>query len=106
MGDLQNFADTTYVTHRTGDHAKRNELRQMAERDYFPKLKAAPGFVSFYTVEEEDKSGNYVISIWESKAHADAFRKENEGWTKTVDAHSTLHSSSGGEVTSHVTPQT
>ncbi len=94
-----------YVTHRKGDQAKRNELRQIAERDYFPKLKSASGFVSFYTVEEDDKSRNYVISMWESKAHADAFRKESAGWVKTVDAHSTLHSSSGGEVTSHVTPQ-
>ncbi len=44
--------------------------------------------------------------LWESKAHADAFAKEREGWRqkRTEYGHQMLRSG-GGEVVGHVTPQ-
>ncbi len=93
------------VTQRKRNEAKRQETSQQAEREFFPKLRRAPGFVTMYLIEEGTET--LAVVIWESKAQADAFRKEGEGWSQTLTEHG--HQplrSGGGEVVTHVTPQT
>lgn len=92
------------VTQRKMNDARREETRQQAEREFFPKLRQAPGFVSMYLIAEEAE--NLAVVIWESKAQADAFRKEGEGWMKTLEEHGHhTQRSGGGEVVAHVTAQ-
>ncbi len=92
------------VTQRQVNDARRQETREGAEREFFPKLRRAPGFVTMYLIDEE--GAHLAVVIWESKAHADAFRAEEEGWMQTLveHGHRTLRSG-GGEVVTHVTPQ-
>ncbi len=92
------------VTQRKMNDARRQETREQAEREFFPKLRQAPGFVTMYLIDEGTE--NLAVVIWESKAQAEAFRKEGEGWGQTLaeHGHQTLRSG-GGEVVTHVTPQ-
>jgi hypothetical protein len=43
-----------------------------AQRELFPKLQAAPGFVGFCLVSDEANGVNTAIVVWESKAAAEA----------------------------------
>ncbi len=92
------------VNQRKMNEAKRQETRQQAEREFFPQLRQAPGFVTMYLIAEEE--ANLAVVIWESKAQADAFGKVGEGWMKTLEEHGhQMQRSGGGEVVTHVTPQ-
>ncbi len=92
------------VTQRKRNQAKRQETHQQLEREFLPKLRRAPGFVTMYLIEEETET--LAVMLWESKAQAEAFRKEGEGWVKTLEEHGhQLVRRGGGEVVTHVTPQ-
>lgn len=91
--------------HRKRNDAKRQETTEQLERDFLPKLRLAPGFVTMYLIDEGTES--LAVVIWESKAQAEAFRKkEGEGWSQTLTEHGhQIVRSGGGEVVRHVTPQ-
>ncbi len=95
-----------HVARRKINEARRQESREYGEREFLPKLRGAPGFVTMYLIDEGD--ADLVVVIWESKAQAQAFgkEKEREAWKQTLveHGHQTLHSG-GGEVIGHVTPQ-
>jgi len=92
------------VGHRKRNDARVAETGQQAQRQFFPAMKKAKGFVAFYVIAEAD--GNLAISFWESKADADAFAngKEAETWMTTLEEHGHHKiSDSGGEVRQHFT---
>jgi len=62
------------VSRRTRNEARAKEIGEQGEREYLPKLRRAPGFVASYLIA--DGADNEVVAIWESKAHADAFKGE------------------------------
>ncbi len=41
--------------------------------------------MTMYLIAEGD--ANLAVVIWESKAQADAFRKEREGWMQMLEEH-------------------
>jgi len=89
---------------RTRNEARAKEVREQAQREFFPKLRRAPGFVASYLIA--DGADNVGVVLWESKAHADAFKGEAEAWGRTLDEHGIrLVSAGGGEVTTHNTPE-
>jgi len=89
---------------RTRNEARAKEVREQGEREYLPKLRRAPGFVASYLIA--DGADNVGVQIWESKAHADAFKGEGEAWGRTLDEHGIrLVSAGGGEVIGHNTPE-
>lgn len=71
-------------TQRKMDPAHAQEARQRAEKDFFPKLQQAPGFVSFHLIQGDD-GANLAVVVWESRAAADAFRPESERWFEVLD---------------------
>lgn len=92
------------VTQVKNNEARLQESGEQADRVFGPKLRRAPGFVTMYMIAEQD--GSLVVTIWESKAQADAFGKEQEAWNQTVTEHGhQLLRYDGGEVVRHVTPQ-
>jgi len=92
------------MSRRTRNEARAKEVREQGDREYLPKLRRAPGFVARYLIA--DGAENEMVQIWESKAHADAFKGEREAWGHTLDEHGIrLVSEGGGEVISHNTPE-
>lgn len=89
------------ITRRKMNPARQAETRQLAEADFWPKLRQTPGFVSFTLIEGEN-GVNTVITIFESKAQAEAFRGEAADWARTLEEHG--HQTDvrdAGEVTQH-----
>ncbi len=92
------------VGRRTRNEARAKEVRERGDREYAPKIRRAPGFVASYVIE--DGAENLAVAIWESKAHADAFKGEREAWSRTLDEHGIrVVSMGGGEVVSHNTAE-
>jgi len=92
------------MTRRTRNEARAKEVSAQGERGYLPKLRRAPGFVTSYLIA--DGADNVGVVIWESKAHADAFKGEREAWGRTLDEHGArLVSAGGGEVIGHHSPE-
>lgn len=88
----------TVVERRTINPERLQETIQRAQRDFFPKLQAAPGFNGFHLVADEANGINTAILVWESKAQADAFESENSGWLQTLEEYGhTLQSDNRGE---------
>jgi hypothetical protein len=91
------------VTRRRMNEARQQETRELAETDFFPTLRQAPGFVSQTLVLGEDGLTTGVV-VWESKAQADAFADERDRWFRTLDEFGhQLESSTEGEVFVHLT---
>ncbi len=91
-------------SHRKRNDARRPETTEQLEREFLPKLRRAPGFVTMYLIDEGPET--LAVTIWESKAQAEAFRKEGEGWSQTLTEHGhQMVRGGGGEVVTHVTPQ-
>jgi hypothetical protein len=89
----------TMVERRTINRERLQETVQRAQRDFFPKLQAAPGFVSFYLVADEANAINTAIIVWESKQQADAFDNQvGKGWQQTLEEYGhALESDNRGE---------
>lgn len=91
------------VTRRHPNAARAQESRERAEREFFPELRKAPGFVSFSLVQGTD-GVNTAISLWESQAQAEAFQKTGAGstWARALDefGHG-LETRDSGEVVQH-----
>ena len=75
----------TVVERRKVNTARLQETIQRAQSEFFPQLKAAPGFVGFYLVADEANGVNTAVIVWESKAQADAFEAENSRWMRTLE---------------------
>jgi len=88
----------TMIERRTINRERIQETVQRAQSEFFPKMQHAPGFVSFYLVTDEENGINTAISVWENKAHAEAFVPEATSWLRTLDelGH-TLQSTNHGE---------
>jgi heme-degrading monooxygenase HmoA len=61
------------------------ETTERARREFFPKLQAAPGFVGFYLVNDQENGINTAIVVWEDEAHAEAFQEEAQSWARVLD---------------------
>ncbi len=95
----------TIVERRTINRARLAETIQRAEQEFFPKLRAAPGFTGFYLVADEAHGINTAVLVWESKAQADAFETENNGWLQTLESLGhTLQSDNRGETVIQIEP--
>ena len=75
----------TIIDRRTTNTDRLPETGERAERDYFPKLQAAPGFAGFHLIADE-RSDLYVgVTMWEDKSSADAFEATMSDWLQVLD---------------------
>lgn len=81
------------------------QLRERAEKEFFPKLRQAPGFVSLTLIDGDDGESITVL-LWQRREDAAAFQPEIQRWAQILDQPSPLISRGQGEVAMHVTPQT
>lgn len=96
----------TTITRRKVTQPSTPETRARAQREYFPKMQQAPGFIGFYLVADEENGINTAITVWESKAHADAFRGEAEAWSRTLESMgSQAETMNRGETVVEIMPQ-
>lgn len=65
------------ATRRTRNQSRVQETRERAEAEFWPRLRAAPGLVSFSIIQGEDSVHTAVTAI-AIKAHADAFDEMRE----------------------------
>src|SRR3954452_7108976 len=63
----------TVIDRRMTNIDRLPETMERAERDYFPKLRSAPGFVGFHLIADEGGELFVAVNVWEDKASADAF---------------------------------
>jgi len=77
----------TITDRRTINPDRLDETTERAQSEYFPKLQAAPGFVGFYLVADEKSNMFTGITVWESKAHGDAFDATMSSWLKVLEEH-------------------
>ena len=90
------------VTRRKMNAARMQETRERASREFWPTLQQMPGFVSFTLVQGED-GVNTTLTLWESKAQADAFRAQAKTWGEALDAYGhQVETQGGGEVIEHL----
>ena len=75
----------TIIDRRTTNLERLPETTERAEREYFPKLQAAPGFSGFYLVADEGSDLFVGITVWESKPDADAFEATMTGWLQALE---------------------
>lgn len=95
------------VTRRRQNAARAQETRERAAREFFPKLRQAPGFISFSLIQGQD-GVNTVVTFWESQSTADAFRATGaaEEWGGVLNGmgHET-QVQDRGEVIDHITAE-
>jgi heme-degrading monooxygenase HmoA len=93
------------ITRRTSNPARQAEARERGPKEYFPQLRQAPGFRDLYLVSGED-GVNTAVVVWESKAQADAFLPQQQGWMQALEEMGLRSESrTTGEVATHVTAQ-
>ncbi len=97
----------TMVERRKVNPESIHETIQRGQSEFFPQLRAAPGFTGFYLVADEAYGINTAIILWESKTHADAFDAENSGWMqKLEELGHPLQSDNRGETVIELRPRT
>ncbi len=96
----------TLVERWKGPSDNMQETSRRAQTEFFPKLQAAPGFVSFYLVADEANAVNTAIIVWENKAQAEAFTPVAEGWQQVLkQLGHTLQSDNRGETVIELQPK-
>lgn len=75
----------TVIDRRKVNRERMQETMERAQKEFFPKLRQAAGFVGFYLVADTDNGVNNVIVVWDDKAHADMFVPEADAWQKVLD---------------------
>ena len=75
----------TMIERRSVNAASMDETVGRAEREFFPKLQAAPGFIGFYLVSDDANGINTAIVVWESKADSEAFDPTGDPWRRALD---------------------
>jgi len=96
----------TIIDRRKVNRARVHETARAAQGGPTARLSAASGFVGMYLVEDTEEGVNTQIVVWESKAHADAFQHDADGWNRTLDAHDhRLESANRGETVLSIEPE-
>ena len=75
----------TIIDRRTVNLERLPETNERAEREYFPKLQAAPGFAGFYLIPDERGDIFTGITVWQDKVHADAFEATMAAWLQALE---------------------
>jgi heme-degrading monooxygenase HmoA len=92
-----------FMTVRKTDSTNQQERKQRGEKELFPMLHKAPGFVAFYVVQETPEQA-LSITVFETQAQAEAFLKGLKEWQQSLSQMGApLVSSSAGEVIAHTT---
>lgn len=88
----------TSIQRRKFTLARVQETRQRAQREFFPTLQAAPGFVGFSLVPDEANGINTAVDAFDlTLAH---------GWRQTLEElGNTLESDNSGETVIELQPQ-
>src|SRR5215210_154468 len=76
----------TIVERRTVNPETIEETIQRGQSEFFPRLLAAPGFVSFSLVPDAPNATNTAIIVWENQAQAEAFDTQNRVWMEALEA--------------------
>ncbi len=93
------------VTRRRPAPGRQEEVRRRADTELWPKLRQAPGFVAAYVVAGADGLTT-GISLFEDRAHAEAFRPTAQAWGAAMDElGGSLESGTEGEVVAAITPE-
>jgi heme-degrading monooxygenase HmoA len=96
----------TIINRRRIDPARQQETRERAEREYFPQLQRAPGFVGFYLVADEEQGMNIAVIVWRDKASADAFGTQAAAWGQVLESMgASQESTNRGDTVVEITPQ-
>ncbi len=96
----------TIINRRRIDPARQQETLARAQREFFPQLQQAPGFVGFYLVADEEQGVNVAVIVWRDKASADAFRPQNVAWGQVLESMGARQESTNrGETVVEITPQ-
>ena len=96
----------TIVERRTVNLERLQETDQRAQREFFPKLQQAPGFIGFYLVADETNGITMAIQLWESKARADAFADVYSRWRQVLDQYGHIvESDNRGDTVITIEPQ-
>ena len=74
----------TIIDRRTTNIDRLAETGERAETEYFSKLRSAPGFSGFYLIADEGGEIYVGITVWESKAHAEAFEATMSHWLEVL----------------------
>ncbi len=91
------------ATRRTMNQSRVQETRERAEAEFWPQLRAAPGFVSFSLIQGED-GVHTAVTVFAGKADADAFEEAREVWASSMnDLGHHIESVEEGEVMTHLT---
>jgi heme-degrading monooxygenase HmoA len=75
----------TTINRRKSNRERLQETRERGEQEFFPKVQSAPGFIGFYLVTDEEEGIDTAISVWESKAHLEAFAPQAKSWGQALD---------------------
>jgi len=92
-----------YTRRKRPDDAQR--LRERAEKEFFPQLQQAPGFVSMTLIENKEHE-TLAVMLWERHEDATAFQAETRRWGEILEQVAPLASQAQGEVVMHLTPRT
>jgi len=96
----------TIVERRTSNVDRLPETMQRGEAEFFPKLRAAPGFNGFYLVNDAAHGINTATIVWESKVQADTFEAEYARWMQVLEGLGhTLQSENRGETVMQIEAQ-
>ncbi|HET8626791.1 MAG TPA: antibiotic biosynthesis monooxygenase [Thermomicrobiales bacterium] len=96
----------TIVQRRRIDPARQQETRERAQRDFFPQLQRAPGFVGFYLVADEEQGITTAITVWQDQASAAAFQPQVDAFTQVLKSMGARRESiNRGETVVAITPQ-
>ena len=94
------------ASRRTMNQSRVQETRERAEAEFWPRLRAAPGFVSFSVIQGED-GVTTAVTVFADKADADAFAEAREAWASSLnDLGHHVESVEQGEVAMHLTAAT
>jgi len=96
------------ASRRTMNQSRVQETRERAEAEFWPRLRAAPGFVSFSVIQGED-GVTTAVTVFADKADADAdaFAEAREAWASSLnDLGHHVESVEQGEVMTHLTAAT
>ena len=96
----------TVIQRRKLDPARQQETRERAQREFFPKLQQAPGFVGFYLVADEEQGITTAIAVWQDRQSAEAFQPQVDAWTQVLESMGAHRESiNRGETVVEITPQ-
>jgi len=70
----------TIVERRRINSDRMPETNERAQKEFFPKMQQAPGFVGFYLTADTAEHTYVGVTVWESREHAEAFRPTAELW--------------------------